>query len=567
MNVKKLFRNFVLFTAFMPFTLLSAFTPEDYSSADDTFYLEIAPARTNIAGFRAFFKGLVGAPADNLWEMGTTQLKNELGYNPFSAEELAGIGFDPDSKMSITGKIESTAEGQLKPDFIRIYLPAKDSKTLYSTLITKAKEEIPSYEGDTEAGESPVEEHIKNKLFEIKDPTTSIFIMRGKDFVVIANTKLAALNAGKKPSEKITKAEWYKKINTRFAEKKPAANAILYLNPSEYFTIISKFYTSFYSANSAAMGTNIDSKILTDMMQEFAENTEALGGYSTIGGHGLSFYFNEEYKPGYLQKKNTFFTRFYNAKADYLATDKYYQLPVLYTVLKVNFPGYFEMIKESSPELRASLTQGEEEFKEKTGLDLEKDVIQSIIGNFSLVIGSIPAEQQMRDFNQWNGHFSFGIAKNSQSKFEKIIDQIGKEEDAKSAELKSFTMSKKKSSGDLLYTFDVPQKNSATPQTIKVFLNLQKDQVLISSNNADLQKLLKSSKTPLPSRLSAEKGDYISYFFVDLEKIITYLKSSSMAVVMAQYIQFVQNLDKLEMYSTVDGDSTNSSVQLKLLQN
>ncbi len=578
--------NILLILALWLPSAVFSFSPENYASAEDTFYIEVESSTKATNYLKDFLLGLLGPSSETIVASVAEQAKERTGVNPLSSKDLLTIGFDPASKMSVTGNFVVNPEGLLETKYVRIYFPAKNSDKLYAYMLQRAK--MPD-----EAGTVPaITEHIKGRLFEIPGETP-LFVIKGSDFIAASNSRLGAVSAVEMSKNKITDAEWYVQGKKEFSSVK--AVAWFYINPTQYMNAFSAFSGSLGSTETPRE-LSFSSALIRKMQAEVEENIVTAGGYFTLNKSGIVGHFVEKYKNGYLQSSETALHKLINPDAPNLSLDSHPGSPLLYFMVKLNFAGYLQFIEESVPEFKKEMERTSEEIAKEAGLDLRKDLLAPIHGNFSMTVADIPPEKDLQNPNAWNGFFSMGIAKGSSKNYVMLIEKIMAEENAKPEDNRDFSIKKGKQGKHTLFTITLREKQqqlkseeelaneeldglsmdeeSATEEESEepapvvketfAYIIITDTEIIGTTNPAAFAKIEKSKESTLAVRNFPKSGKYYTGGIIDIATVVAYAKTSSFSMFVAQYLQMVERIDKLTGYAKIDGDNSISRFELRL---
>ncbi|GEM_PF-5855904 len=579
--------NILLVLALWLPTAVFSFSPEDYASAEDTFYIEVESSNKATNYLKDFLLGLLGPSSESIVASVAEQAKERTGVNPLSSEDLLSIGYDPASKMGVTGNFFVNPEGLLETKYVRIYFPAKNSGKLYAYLLQRAK--MPD-----EAGTVPtITEHIKGRLFEIPGETP-LFIIKGSDFIAASNSRQGAVSSVEKSKDKITDAEWYVQGKKEFSSEK--AVAWLYINPTQYMNAFSVISGSLGSTETPHE-LSFSSALIRKMQVEVAENIVTTGGYFTLNKSGIVLHFAEKYKDGYLNSSEAAIHKLINPDAPNLSLDSHPGTPLLYLMLKLNFTGYLQFLEESLPEFKKEMERASEKIAEETELDLRKDLLAPIHGNFSMTVAGIPPEKDLQNPNAWNGFLSAGIAKGSSKSYVKLIEKIMAEENAKPENERDFSIKKGKQGKHTLFTITLREKQqpdkseeelaneeldglsmdgdgeseteeeTEEPAVVKetfAYIIITDTEIIGTTNPTAFARIEKSNESTLTARNFPKSGKYYTAGIIDIGTVVAYAKTSSFSMLIGQYLQMVERIDKLAGYSKIDGDHSISRLELRL---
>lgn len=545
-HIKKIF----IFTiSFFSIFELYSYSPSELAKNDVVLYTEISSYQRLISRMKTFYLNFRKPGGDVEWQMFQNKIKEETGIDFLNTKTVSNLGVDIDKSLAFA---VSMKDKEMQDADIYLWIPARNSYSLYQNLKKIVVEIDKKNRGPQNNSPAGYKELKSNKLLMIGNEET--YIAKSVGFIVITTDKNYALNPEKQPKP-LSETEKYQLVRKNYPENKQDA----------IFLIDYSLIADTALARSAYMYGNMSAETEKEYLKELKENLISMGGMFDINPKDFQLQFTYFYKNGYLQDKTKMMPKLLMNSTPPLTIDYFKKNPILYLTLKVNLPELFNLMMKMDPSIKESINEINTGFSDDTGLDIQKDFIESITGRASAIIGNIPPEAQLEDFNAWEGYLSFGTKKGSYDKFFKILNTIQKKNNDPNIKIHS----KKLGSQMSLWTFEATiNKNTDNNTTVakknNVYVFLKDSEIIISSRQ---EKWLeqKGTGTDLIQKLISKNENKTSGFmYINVESVVNYLKSTSYGMMLNMYLVYFQNIKDIYIYSFTETDKSISDFVLRL---
>ena len=299
---------------------------------------------------------------------------------------------------------------------------------------------------------------------------------------------------------------------------------------------------------------------------EIRDNLQSSGGALVAGADRVSAYFSYKYKEGYLSDTSKIYPRIIQIKAQPLTSDTLAKNPVHYSLIKLNIAGLIEFFKSLSPVFSQKYTKALEEFKTEMKIDVEKQVIATLRGNFNFQVLTVPSEAKMKDFTAWDLNGSFGIKKGTADNWLQVFkaaEKIAKKAEANKPQKSKFEYDDADEGKFVVIKSEEKIGGKKKPVTI-VFL-IRDEEIVVSNSKANALKATKGSDTTLTERLAKLSYDTAQgIFFIDLQQIFKAVAKTKEGSALKNYSNMLEKLKFFSIVSSIQGDFATAETTLQL---
>ncbi|MFO1527456.1 MAG: hypothetical protein U1F16_15910 [Turneriella sp.] len=540
---------------------LVALTPAERVSQDVTLYVEGAPLAEGLTSMRTLVSSIAG---EGVWSLMAANFEQKTGINLLDTARLEEIGINTKQQWGLAVNMDlATPTNTPRPEFVMV-IPTTGGRRLYDFLKAKVTE-----------SQFPINKEIESgRLLHFGSENDPGYLLNTDDALLVAN-KLEMVKAmSSKASQPITNAQFYSAMRTHLLSKNKNKEplAAFYLNP--------KLIVSSLKAQSEMLrnlqkelnkGENAAAPIdeNSPYVAEIRDNLQSSGGALIANGERVSFYFSYKYKEGYLSDMSKIYPKIIQVKTSPLASDSLTRNPLHYTLLKFNLMGALELFQSLSPVFTQKYKQGVEEIRKEMGLDIEKQIISTLRGNFNFQVLSIPPEAKTKDVEAWELYGAFGINDGSSEnwvKFFKAIEKLSKKQAATSKSKKkrpTFEYDEDDNGKFVIMTSE--ERIGGKRKPVSVVVLIRENEVIVSNTRANAIKATKSSATTLSERLIRMPYDAAQgIFFLDLQQIYKYMMKSKEAAAMKNYAVMLEKLKSFSIISSIQGDFATAETTLQL---
>lgn len=537
---------------------LAALAPGDRVPADTALYVEGAPLAEGLASIRT----VVGAVAgEGVWSIMAANFEQRSGVNLLDPAKLEAIGINTKAPwgLALNMEIETTGTPS-KPEFVMI-IPALPGGKLYDFVKAKIVESQMPINQETEPG----------RIYYFGTEGDPGYLLKSDDALLVSN-KLELIKAmANRASKPVSDAQFYTAMRShlwsRNGGKQPLA--AFYLNPkliisslkaqSEMLRQLQKDLNQ-GGENTAVMDDN------SPYIAEIRDNLQSSGGALVASADRVSAFFSYKYKEGYLTDQSKIYPRIIQVKAQPLTSDTLAKTPIHYTLLKLNVAGLVEFFKALSPIFSQKYTKAVEEFRNEMKIDIEKQVIATLRGNFNFQVLSVPAEAKMKDLLSWEIYGSYGIKKGTAANWLQVfkaIEKMAKKAEANKAQKTKFEYEEADEGNFVIMKGEERIGGKKKPVTV-VFL-IREEEIVVSNSKANALKATKGSDTTLSERLTKLSYDAAQgIFFIDLQQIFKAVSKTKEGSSMKNYANMLEKLKFFSIVSSIQGDFATAETTLQL---
>lgn len=537
---------------------ITALAPAERVSSDIAVYIEGAPLGEGLTSMRTLVGTIAG---EGVWSIMAANFEQRTGVNLLEPEKLEEVGISTKQGWGLALNVELVAAANPKrPEFVMI-IPASAGNKLYDFLKAKITEMQMPINKELEAG----------KLLYFGSENDPGYVLRTDDAVLVSNQLEMVKAMASRASQPLSAAPFYTSmrahLKSRNQNKDPLA--AFYLNPK---LIVSSLKTQSELLRNIQKELNNgkeNAPVIDDnspYIAEIRDNLQSSGGALVANAEKVSFYFSYKYKEGYLADQSKIYPRIIQVKTAPLASDSLTRNPLHYSLLKFNLLGAVELFKSLSPVFAEKYGRNVAEIKTQMGLDLEKDIIASLRGNFNFQVLSIPPEAKTKDIQAWELYGSFGIQSGTGDnwiKFFKAMQKMAKKAEANKPKKTKFEFDEDDAGKFVVITGE--EKVGGKRKAVTVVALIRESEIIISNSRANALKATKSSATTLSERLTKTPYDAAQgIFFVDLQQIFKYAMKSKEAASLKSYAAMLEKLKYFAIISSIQGDFATAETSLQI---
>jgi hypothetical protein len=554
-----MFKRLLVGTALIACGSLTALSTSERISADTSVFIEGAPLSEGITALHSVVSNVAG---EGVWSMMAANFEQRAGFNPLDPEKLEELGINTRENWGLAINVElDTAGKPAKPRFVLI-VPAKASGKFYAFVKDKITE-----------GQMPLNKEIEpGRLLHFGAENDPGYLLKTDGAVLISNNLDLVKAAETKNSDAMSSAEFYLTMRAHLlarSEKKQPMLAF-YINPKLILAsmksqtdLIQKFQKE---AGPGGEGNKPLMNENSPYLAEIRDNLRSAGGAFVVSGERLSAYFSYNYKEGYLSDESKMYPRIIQVKAKPLSSDMLARNPVHYSLLKLNAMPLIDLLKSLSPAFAEKYEKGLAEIKDKAGVDLEKDIISSLRGNYNFHVLGIPPESKNKDIQAWEIYGSYGInpgtAKNWVNLF-KAGEKLAKKAEAKKKKKTRFEFSEASAGTYVTVTVDERIRGKNTPVSV-VFL-IRENEIIVSNTKAHALKATRSTSSTLSQRLLRVPYETTQgIFYLDLQQIFKAVSKMREGASLKAYANMLEKLKSFSINSSVQGDFATAETTLQL---
>ncbi len=553
-----MFKRIVLAAALISAPAIVAVAPADRVSSEIAVYVEGAAVAEGLTSMRTLVGTIAG---EGVWSIMAANFEQRTGINLLEPERLEAIGINTKQGWGLALNVELMPAGNAKrPEFVMI-IPSSAGNKFYDFLKTKVIETQMPVSKELEAG----------KLFHFGSENDPGYILRSDDAVLVGNQLEMIKAMANRASQPLSSAPFYTSmrahLKARNQNKDPLA--AFYLNPKLIVSSLKAQSELLRNIQKELNKGNENAPVIDDnspYIAEIRDNLQSSGGAFVANAEKVSFYFSYKYKDGYLADLTKIYPRIIQVKTAPLASDSLTRNPLHYSLLKFNLLGAIELFKSLSPVFAEKYNRNVAEIKTQMDLDLEKEILGSLRGNFNFQVLSIPPEAKTKDIQAWELYGAFGIQPGTGDnwiKLFKAMRKMAKKAEASKPKKTKFEFDEDETGKFVIITGE--EKVAGKRKAVTVVALIRDSEVVISNSRANAVKATKSSATTLSERLIKTPYDAAQgIFFVDLQQIFRYAMKSKEAASLKSYAAMLEKLKYFAIISSIQGDFATAETSLQL---
>lgn len=535
-----------------------AIAPNERVPADTAVYVEGAPLAEGLTSLRTVVSAVAG---EGVWSLMASNFEQRSGVNLIDPAKLEEIGINTKAPWGLAVNMEIEATGNpVKPEFVMI-IPTTPNSKLYDFLKAKIAESQMPINKETESG----------KLFYFGTEGDPGYLLKSDDALLVSNKVELAKSMAGRASKSIATAQFYAAMKSHLwsinGGKQPLA--AFYLNPKLIVASL-KAQTEMIRQLQKDLNQGNDGQPVMDdnspYIAEIRDNLQSSGGALTASADKLSGIFAYKYKEGYLADTSKIYPRIIQVKAQPLTSDTLAKNPVHYSLLKLNIAGLIELFKSLSPVFSQKYTKAMEDFKKEMKIDVEKQIISTLRGNFNFQILTMPSEAKMKDVTAWDLNGSYGIKKGSAQNWLQVFkaaEKIAKKAEADKPGKTRFEYEEADEGNFVLVKSEERIGGKKKPVTI-AFL-IREDEIIVSNSKANALKATKGSDKTLSERLTKLSYDAAQgIFFIDLQQIFKAVAKTKEGSGLKNYANMLEKLKYFSIVSSIQGDFATAETILQL---
>lgn len=548
----------ILVTGMLCLSSLAALAPNERASADTAVYIEGAPLAEGLTSLRT----VVGAVAgEGVWSLMAANFEQRSGVNLLDPAKLEEIGINTKAPWGLALNMEIGGMGNaVKPEFVMVIPTAPGSK-LYDFL-----------KGKITDGQMPISKELEaGRLYYFGSDNDPGYLLKSDDALLVSNKLELVKSMNGRASNPVAGAQFYTAMRSHLASRNGGKMplAAFYLNPK---LIISSLKAQSEMIRQLQKDLNQGGETQPALddnspyIAEIRDNLQSSGGALVAGADRVSAYFSYKYKEGYLSDTSKIYPRIIQIKAQPLTSDTLAKNPVHYSLIKLNIAGLIEFFKSLSPVFSQKYTKALEEFKTEMKIDVEKQVIATLRGNFNFQVLTVPSEAKMKDFTAWDLNGSFGIKKGTADNWLQVFkaaEKIAKKAEANKPQKSKFEYDDADEGKFVVIKSEEKIGGKKKPVTI-VFL-IRDEEIVVSNSKANALKATKGSDTTLTERLAKLSYDTAQgIFFIDLQQIFKAVAKTKEGSALKNYSNMLEKLKFFSIVSSIQGDFATAETTLQL---
>ena len=505
-----------LLSVFLVSATVHAFEPGKYVSTQNVTpvaFIEISSHKQFVRNLKAFYfsvrKGSKTTRPE--WKTFTNIMSSKIGFPDFfDTKKLRRIGIDLNSKFALM----ITKEYGNDKETSRLFVPAKDPAKLFD-LLRKTK---------------PKPKELKKGVL-LKHE--AVFIAKGKEHIVIANTRQQALSSLLPARKNLTQREDYKIIQKEIRQHSSQIARIMLFH--KIFDL-SSMLTSFLTSLRVGLSTRM----------EIYKHIQAIGGELTGGKKGISFNLKYLTDGNFLKdkvvsgldfkvtSKNRSILRLGNLSADYFKREKFAYVSVLLNPIL----SYSVFKKNILPQL----------FSNAKNIEIQnsaKEIFKNYFrGDISFVVSDYMGRGPTINPLRWNFYLSIGLkdnvnTRNFQEAMKLVFDKTKR---------KNIKLIKGRFQNHPFWEFKINKSASKVAQEDQsLFLLFQPNELTIFTRKRDAKSLLTkkgSSIIKLKERqIKIQEKEMVFFLLVDMDYIYDRLSRSALTKALGAYLAYLKNFD------------------------
>lgn len=538
---------------------LAALTPAERVPGETSVYIEGAPLSEGIAAMRTLVGTIAG---EGVWSMLSAQFEQKIGANILDPAKLEEMGIDTKTPWALALEMQvPEAPNPLKPDFVMI-IPSQQNSKLYEFLKSKVAQAQMAINKEVRPG---AELHFGTE----GDPG---FMIRHENAVLVSNRlDMVKLMTGR-PAVPLQNAAFYATMKQHLMSKNQnkAPLTAFYLNPKLIVSSL-KMQTEMIKQlqkdlnrpddGSAATAPTLDEN--SPYVQEIRENLQSAGGALIANGDRISFYFAYKYKEGYLSDTSKIYPKILQVNAKPMASDMLARNPLVHSMLKLNLAALIDFVKSLSPVFAEKFDKAMAEAKQETGIDLEKNIIANLRGNYNLSLLNLPADTKLKEMTAYEGFGTFGIKPGTGNEWVKLLkagEKLAKKAEGPKKKNKSKWSYETTDDGQL-----VTITGTERGKSVSIVFLVREDDVIVSNTKLNAIKATKGTDKTLVERLMGlNYKSTQGIFFIDLQLVYKSVLKSKEGNSLKAYAQMLEKLKSFSVISSIQGDFASGESMLLL---
>jgi hypothetical protein len=553
MNFRK-----VVVAALVSASSLAALAPGDRVPADIAVYVEGAPVSEGLTAMRTVVSSVAG---EGVWSIMAANLEQRSGINLLEAAKLEEIGVNTKTSWGLAVNMEIEAAGNpFKPEFVMI-IPTQSNPKFYDFLKSKITE-----------SQMPINKELEpGRLFYFGSENDPGYLLKSDDAVLVSNKLELVKSMVERNSKPVSGAQFYTTMRSqlwsRNQNKQPLA--AFYLNPK---LIISSLKIQSEMIRQLQKDLNEGAEkapVLDDnspYIAEIRDNLQSAGGALVANAERVSAYFSYKYKEGYLSDTSKIYPRIIQVKTSPLTSDSLAKNPVHYSLLKLNVGGVIDLFRSLSPVFDKKYGKAMADFKTEFNIDIEKQILATLRGNFNFQVLSVPTENKLKDLLSWELYGAYGIKKGSAENWLQLFktgEKIAKKSEANKAQKTKFEFEDGDEGKFVIIKGEEKIAGKKKPVT-GVFL-IREDEIIVSNSKINAIKATKGGETALSDRLAKISYDAAQgIFFVDLQQIFKAVTKMKEGSSLKNYASMLEKLKFFSIVSSIQGDFATAESTLQL---